>query len=103
MNLSDERDHWKRLYEAKSDDFNRMEQRAKSAEANINAALRSQEAGVVVPVDTVQRSAWVLECYAEYLQKTRPVDLDAHPYLPEIGDLAEQLKALLPTSGAVKP
>lgn len=42
----------------------------------------------------VDRGADLLEHYAEYIGRVKPEDIEAHPYLPELEQVAKDLRAL---------
>lgn len=42
----------------------------------------------------VDRGADLLEHYAGYIRRVKPEDIEAHPYLPELEQVAADLRAL---------
>lgn len=73
--------------------------------SRVIAALRSLKPKADVAVatsETMERAAWMLDCYVEFVRNVGASDLEAHPYLPEMEEVAQQLRGHLPAHAAVQ-
>jgi len=41
----------------------------------------------------LERAAWMLNCYVDFVRSVGSADLERHPYLPEMEEMADKLKA----------
>jgi len=54
-------------------------------------------------LQTIERAAHLLEQYAAFIDKVKPVDFELHPYVPELETTAESLREILAAEPKRKP
>lgn len=65
-------------------------------------AIAALEADIAQPVEAglMERAAWILDCYAAHIKTVGADNLDAHPYLPDVEEIAESLRSAAPQEAA---
>lgn len=71
------------------------------------AALSAGPAKAVEPTysaQVIERAAEMLEGYVAYLYRVKPAEIEEHPYIPSVEEVAEELRALIkPAPAGTEP